>query len=261
VQGLSIYVEKPKIMDAETIFGFMGGCTNSGTGLFRMLLARNPNVSVLPTEGPNLTCFLPSDDRCNLPRRLFALYPDTYRLTEADLPGLNVDGILADWAKHWDVSKRVLFEKCPANATRMRLLQAAFPNTYFIGLIRNPYAVSEGIRRRRGHPLKDCAMQWHEANRLMLEDAAPLNHFLLLRYEDLTARVNETMRKVWSFFGIPPVRLDETEPLERHNITNVAQPVRNMNQLSIDNLSESDRRMVTKMCWPFAAQFGYEALA
>lgn len=129
-------------------FVLLGGCTNSGTGLVRILLSKHPNISVLPKEGPKLTILLPDDDRCNLPRRLFGLYPETYRLTEKDLPKFDFNKIFKDWSAYWDLNKPVLFEKCPANATRMRLLRAAFPHALFIGLIRNPYAVCEGIRRR-----------------------------------------------------------------------------------------------------------------
>lgn len=247
-------------MNASATLSFLGGCTNSGTGLFRMLVAKHPDVAVLSKEGPNATTLLPNDERCNLPRRLFGLYPATYRLTEADLPRFDFNAILRDWAEYWDTSKRVLFEKCPANATRMRLLQAAFPKARFIGLVRNPYAVSEGIRRRRGHDLHDCARHWTEANRIMLEDAAHLNHFLLIRYEDLTSSLPETMSKVWSFFGITPIALDEDEILDRHNITDVPQPVRNMNQLSLDALNGSERDAVRQVCRPFAEQFGYVAL-
>jgi hypothetical protein len=226
-----------------------------------MLIAKHPDVSALSKEGPNATPLLPNDDRCKLPRRLFALYPSTYRLTEADLLRFNFDGILRDWAEYWDTSKRVLFEKCPANATRMRLLQAAFPDARFMGIVRNPYVVCEGIRRRRGHPLEDCARHWREANRIMLEDAGHVNHFLLISYEYLTKSLNEAMEEVWSFLEIPPITLKENEVFDRHNITNTPQPVRNMNPHSIGALSESERQVIRGICWPFADQFGYAASA
>lgn len=254
-------LEIQTVFSLDAIFAFMGGCTNSGTGLFRMLLAKHPDVSVLPKEGPNVTVLLPNDDRCNLPRRLFALYPDTYRLTEADLQRFDFPRILVEWAEYWDTSKRVLFEKCPANAIRMRLLQAALPGSRFIGLARHPYAVCEGIRRRRGHALQDCAKHWVQANRIMLEDSSHLQHFLLIRYEDLTASPTQTMTKVCSFLNISAITLSKDEIVHRHNITNLPQPVRNMNALSLERLTPDEVDAMDGICWPFAERFGYVPLA
>ena len=242
-------------------FVFLGSCTNSGSGLVRMLLSEHPEMSVLPKEGPKLSLLLPDDDRCKLPPRLFGLYPQVYHLTEKHLSKFDFSKIFKDWSTHWDIGKHVLFEKCPANATRMRLLQAAFPNALFIGLVRNPYAVSEGIRRRRGHKIEDCAKHWQLANETMLKDAKYLNRFLLLRYEDLTEKPSATLEQIFSFIGIEKnITIDTSKPIERHNITEIPQPVRNLNKLSISRLSEDEIDIINKIDWPFAESFGYQCI-
>lgn len=241
-------------------FVFLGGCTNSGTGLVRILLGKHPKISVLPQEGPKLSTLLPDDDRCGLPRRLFGLYPEVYHLTEKDLPTLDFKRILQDWMPSWNLNKPVLFEKCPANATRMRLLQAAFPEALFIGLIRNPYAVCEGIRRRRHHKIGECAKHWLAANKTMLEDSKRLNKFILIKYEDLTEAPKATLRKIFEFAGIENTPIDTTARIKRHNITGKPQSVKNLNKLSIVNLSSENIGTINKTAWPFANRFGYKMI-
>jgi hypothetical protein len=140
----------------------------------------------------------------------------------------------------------------------MRMLQAALPNALFIGLVRNPYAVCEGIRRRRQHELDTCARQWRDANRTMLEDAEHLRHFLLVRYEDLVSAPAQTLATICAFVGISPVTLSPNEIFERQNITNAPQPIRNFNQMSFDKLNAAEIKTITDVCWPFAERFGYE---
>jgi hypothetical protein len=60
-----------------------------------------------------------------------------------------VPRLLFDWleALGTPLSPRIL-EKTTANAVRMRWLHQAFPRSAFIGVVRNGYAVAEGIRRK-----------------------------------------------------------------------------------------------------------------
>lgn len=69
---------------------------------------------------------------------------------------------------------------------RSRWLQEVFGHFYFIGLVRNGYAVCEGIRRRSGHYLEQGARHWNLSNKIMVQDSQFLNCFKLLTYEELT---------------------------------------------------------------------------
>jgi hypothetical protein len=238
---------------------FVGGCTNSGTGLFRMIMTKQPSLSFLPQEGPKLTVALPDDVRCGLPRRLFALFPDVYRLTELDVPRVDFAQVWRDWSPHWDLAKPVLFEKCPANALRMRFLQAVVPLARFVGIVRHPYGVCEGIRRRRGHSIALCAQQWVTANRFMRADAGAVDHFLLIRYEDMAASPSATVAAACQLAGLTAVQSSLDGVFERHNITNCPQPIRkDFNDLSRSALSATEVDEINRLCWPFAAEFGYE---
>src|SRR4051812_21132299 len=59
-----------------------------------------------------------------------------------------------EWAKNpkFDIAHpRVFLEKSPANVYRATMLQKHFPNSFFLLVTRNPYAVAEGVRRRMGY--------------------------------------------------------------------------------------------------------------
>ena len=72
---------------------------------------------------------------------------DLFRLTEED-DGPDPVRVKKEWGMRLNLKKSVSLEKSPPNSAKTRWLQAHFENSRFIGIIRDGYAVSEGITRK-----------------------------------------------------------------------------------------------------------------
>jgi len=171
--------------------------------------------------------------------RLWAIEEDHFRLDENSQSKININRVKRQWRAAIDQPERpVYLEKTPTNAARIRWLNKHFPNSYFVGIHRDGYAVSEGIRRKAGHPVNLGAKQWSRSNEIMLEDLEHVEHQILYRYETLVESVREHLDDIWRFIGLDPTVVSDAD-IERA----WGQPlssVNNKNQRSYDSLSASD---------------------
>ena len=131
---------------ADKTWVFLVGCYNSGTTLLAELLSQHPDISALSTEGHFITDQFVKDYDIGLPR-MWVEREDLFRLTEADT-GPDAIRIKKEWGMRLDLSKQVLLEKSPPNTAKVRWLQANFENAHFVAIVRNGYAVAEGITRK-----------------------------------------------------------------------------------------------------------------
>ena len=131
---------------------FIVGCYNSGTTLLHEILTNHPQIGYLPTEGHFLTDQLPSEHELDIPR-MWHLRKKLFQLESDDsLP--DATRIKREWSMRLkNRNSPILLEKSPQNGARMPWLQDNFENAHFIALIRNGYAVAEGIRRKHSHPI------------------------------------------------------------------------------------------------------------
>lgn len=240
---------------------FVVGCYNSGTELLMHLLGTHPDISSLPQEGQFLTDQFQSDYEFGLPR-MWVLREDLFRLTEADA-GPDVTRLKKEWLMRLDRSKPVFLEKSPPNGARTRWLQHHFENAHFIAIVRDGYAVAEGIRRkaepfhlRNGWPIELCARQWARSNEVLLEDAPHLKKILWVRYEDLAADPAGEVQRILEFLA-----LSSSIELQRSwRVHEKDEPISNMNPDSIARLSSDDRALITREAGPMLKHFGYETL-
>jgi hypothetical protein len=243
---------------------FVVGCYNSGTELLMNVLGSHPGIASQPTEGQFLTDQFYSDYQLGLPR-MWTMREDLFRLTEED-PGPDPVRLAKEWTMRLDRSRPVFLEKSPPNAARMRWLQAHFPAAHFICIVRNGYAVAEGIRRkaepfhmRNGWPLSLCARQWNRSNEIMVEDAGRLDRSLWITYEALAARPADVLGEVFGFLDLPqgPSSVDVGSAWAIHE---KEEPIRDMNDESIGRLTQEELRVVTREAEPMLRHFGYELL-
>ena len=240
---------------------FVVGCYNSGTTLLAEVIGAHPLISALPTEGQFLTDQFAADHELGL-GRMWVKREDLYRLTEAD-SGPDVHRLKKEWGMRLNTRKPILLEKSPPNAARTRWLQSNFENAHFIAILRNGYAVAEGIRRkgRPAHlerwPLEDCAYQWKRSNLVLEEDSKRLTNFMWVRYEDFTEDTAGTLAGIFDFLGI------RTEPgmdLAREwAIHERSEPIANMNAQSIRRLTPEDIAVIERVAGDTLAHFGYAA--
>jgi len=242
---------------------FLVGCYNSGTTLLAELLGQHPSISALPTEGHFITDQFVKDYDIGLPR-MWVDREDIFRLTEDD-KGPDPVRIKKEWCMRLDLARPVLLEKSPSNTAKMRWLQRHFENAHFIGIVRNGYAVAEGISRKaephhlaEGWPIEKSAWQWRRSNELMQQDAVHLKKFILISYEDLVSDTKGTLRRITEFVGVPG--FDDFELSRSWRIHEREEKVRDMNGESIQRLSRDQIEQINQVAGDMLDAFGYERM-
>lgn len=238
---------------------FIVACNNSGTSLLQSMLERTGEVSTMEHEGHRYTQVIVRANKKHY-ERVWSEYMDELRMGEDDsiecLPRL-----VHDWMGALSFPlKRIIIEKTTANAVRMLWLQKAFPNSYFIGLVRNGYAVTEGIRRKGKKSLDRGAKHWNIVNKIMLEDSKALDHYLELKYEDLVSKPVETSEKISQFLGISKHKIEKALQKEYRFETirgYEALKIEDMNKESIDRLDNNDKKIIYKYASEMLDYLGY----
>jgi len=246
---------------------FIIGCYNSGTTLLEKILTGHKSIAGLNDEGVILTNQLsrPEDFEYN---RIW--YPVASRLY-IDPKSPSAPNIAQTVKKHWshfyDKTKTVFLEKSISNALRIDFLNRFFSPASFIYIVRNGYAVAEGIRRKgdpqrfdriaeKNYPLAMCVRQWVESDRVITEALADKRH-LTIRYEELTENIHETMRNVCEFLKIKPFSADQLAG--KVSVHGRLRSVRNMNNASVANLTDDDIQMIRREAGEVLARYNYSA--
>lgn len=245
------------------------GCYNSGTTITQALLAAHPDISSLPKEGARFTSVLPTPEDLGWTRMWVRCQEHMEMGSEPD--PRKAARVRSDWAPWLDRSCLAHMDKSISNVTRVGWLENNFDNAYFIGIVRDGYCVSEGIRRK-GHPRKAPAQeignsysiqmagkQWVAANERVLEAAHSVERFMMIKYEDLIGDSVRTLAAIWEFLGLAAPQM-ETVPngliingqrfhLEKNNDTQ-----------SHARLSAEDIDRLTPVIGDMQQQLGYQLL-
>lgn len=254
---------------------FILGCCNSGTTILGRAIQTHSDVEGPEDEGP-LSSGWPKELTHHLCPQTFRMwahpifskgkecYPGdnlVYYLTEEALTGTLRTQVESFYRQFINNGKRVS-DHSPQLVLRARALQGIFSDAYYVIIVRNGYAVSEGIRRRRyldadrSHMsgfetrIEDAAVQWKEANRILLSyvDGNLLDRALLITYENLVNNTQVVLTKVFNFCHL--------------DITNYKFPVfdRDRNKEQISRLTEYDIETITRIAQPMLLHFGYEIM-
>lgn len=242
---------------------FLVGCYNSGTTLLSELLSQHPEISALSTEGHFITDQFVKDYDIGLPR-MWVDREDIFCLNEND-EGPDVIRLKKEWAMRLDLSKPVLLEKSPPNSSKTRWLQKNFENAYFVGIVRNGYAVAEGISRKanpkhliNSWPIEKSAHQWARSNEILEKDSKHLERFLWVSYEDLTDDISATLQKITDFVGIKD--FEDLNSEKRWSIHERDEKIRNMNEESISRLSSEKIDIINNIAKKMLTHFGYSKI-
>jgi hypothetical protein len=170
--------------------------------------------------------------------------------------------LLHDWMRDLPTPiHEVIVEKTPANTVRMEWLQTVFPRSYFIGLVRNGYAVVEGMRRKNRKPIEQSAHHWNLINEILIQQAAQVDHYLEIRYEDLTNNLIGTAEQLAKFLELGSDHFSAAMggQFSFETIVGVApQRIRNLNAESIASLTADDIETIRAKATPMLDYFGYE---
>ena len=200
-------------------FVFLAGLHRSGTTLLARLLAAHPEISgfsgtgVPADEGQHLQSVYPVAATYGGPGR-FGFAPESH-LTEASplASAENARAIFEQWAPHWDLERPVLLEKSPPNLLKTRFLQALFPRSAFVVIVRHPIPVSIPTARWRGTRRYDRMLEHRlRCHALFEADREHLERVHVLTYEQLVREPDGTLRGVFEFLGLDPI--SPSEPVE-----------------------------------------------
>ena len=196
--------------EPEHKFIFLCGLHRSGTTPLFHILRDHPEVSgfrdtgVPEDEGQHLQTVFPAARTFGGPGR-FGFAPQA-RLTEnsTTATAANRQKLFQEWSRHWDLSKPCLLEKSPPNLIRTRFLQALFPNSYFVVLMRHPIAACLATRKWAHSSLDSLVEHWLHCHKLFKLDSAHLKQVYVLKYEDLIRDTNAQLATIYEFLGLPP---------------------------------------------------------
>jgi hypothetical protein len=203
----------------EHRFVFLAGLHRSGTTLLARLLAAHPRVSGFSDtgapadEGQHLQGVYPSDHEYGRPGR-FGFAPEMH-LTETS-PLANEESALKlfeEWSPHWDLSRPLLLEKSPPNLIKTRFLQALFPSSSFVVIVRHPIPVSIPTAKWRGTRRYDRMFEhWLRCHALFEADREHLERVHVLQYEQLVQDPATVLRGVFEFLELDPI--PPSEPID-----------------------------------------------
>ncbi len=175
------------------------------------------------------------------------------------------------WTKSWQnnskyrtANPRLLFEKSPPNLLRASLLEKVFSDSYFIIMVRNPYAVAEGIRRRNKHSLDRCIKHWISASEKQIENIKTLKNQTWFTYEQLCEDPQSIKKQLIEF--IPKLDdLDMNRSVKVHSIQGTIESgIKNYNAEQISKLSTDDISLINSYLekhQDVLHYFGYQLLS
>jgi hypothetical protein len=193
-------------------FVFLAGLHRSGTTLLARLLAAHPQVSGFSDtgapadEGQHLQSVYPSDHEHGRPGR-FGFAPEMH-LTESS-PLVSEESALRlfdEWAPHWDLSRPVLLEKSPPNLLKTRFLQALYPASSFVVIVRHPIPVSIPTAKWRGTRRYDRLFEhWLRCHALFEADREHLERVHVVKYEQLVSDPATVLQGIFEFLDLEPI--------------------------------------------------------
>jgi hypothetical protein len=139
----------------------------------------------------------------------FGFHPEAH-LTETSplVTDQNRAKLFSEWCNYWDLEKTYLLEKSPPNIIRTRFLQAMFPDSYFIILMRHPLAVSYATRawyrkyRIDWRRLSRIFEHWLICHELFQQDRPHLRNTMVVKYEQFVSEPNLWVNKLQSFLNL-----------------------------------------------------------
>jgi sulfotransferase family protein len=187
---------------------FVCGLQRSGTTMLYRYLGEHPSISALQgtprpaNEGQHNQSVYPADEYHSKAGR-FAFRPEA-RFTEASplVSEANRDRLIEEWSRYWDMSAPLLMEKSPPNLIRMRFLQALFPGSSFVVIMRHPIPTSLATQKWSNTKPHKLIEHWLRAHELMAGDIPHVDRVHVLRYEDLVAGPDAELARCFGFLGL-----------------------------------------------------------
>lgn len=209
-------------------FVFICGLHRSGTSVLFRSLRDHPDISGFENtgsfedEGMHLqSVYMPSGAYGGA--GAFGFHPEAHLTEESPLvTPENREKMFGEWSPYWDLTKKYLLEKSPPNIIRTRFLQAMFPESSFIVMMRHPLAVSYATRAWYRHfrinwrSLSSIVEHWLVCHEIFMKDRNSLrNRPLIIKYEHFVAEPQRWVGRVHQMLGL------ETHPTHQKILSHV----------------------------------------
>jgi len=246
-----------KIVRPVVVFG----CCNSGTTILWQTLMGHPGLSGPDVEDQDIED-MPRSMTHFLGKATFRLsaHPKfglSYYVTEQDHDKKDAQKLREIYQRFLTTGTRLVV-KSPTHTLRARLIQTYFPDAYFVAIVRNGYAVSEGIVRKRKYDsdrpqfqglattIEEAAEQWFRANVVVVSHQKFLHNYLIIRYEDLVREPEAILHLVLDHCGLDKTRVSVPVFKQDHN------------QNQIARLAPEEIDTITRIAGPMLHHFEYE---
>jgi hypothetical protein len=198
---------------------FLAGLHRSGTTLLARLLAAHPEISgfsgtgVPADEGQHLQTVYPAASVYGGPGR-FGFAPESHLIEASPLVSeQSARTLFEQWSPHWDLARPILLEKSPPNLLKTRFLQALFPGSAFVVIVRHPIPVSVPTAKWRGTRRYGPLLEhWLRSHALFEADRERLGRVHVLSYEQLVGDPEGVLRGIFEFLEVEPI--PPSEPVE-----------------------------------------------
>ncbi|MFP4123919.1 MAG: sulfotransferase family protein [Coleofasciculus sp.] len=195
-------------------FLFIGGLHRSGTSLLAQTLSKHPQISgfdntgAMEDEGQWLQSVYSPAKVYGGPGR-FCFNPSSFLDEASDLVSPeNAQMLWQQWQPYWDLNQPVLLEKSPPNLVRSRFLQAMFPNSWFIMVLRHPIPVSYATQKWSQTSIYSLIEHWLIGHERFKRDQGFLQNVLILNYEDFIDHYSEILPKIYDFVGVDNIEIN-----------------------------------------------------
>ena len=243
---------------------FIVGCYNSGTTLLNQILADHPQISGLPDEGVMLTDQLVKPEDFGWRRMWYKCEGD---MESAGPKSESVSTLKRHWS-HFYEDKEFLIEKSISNTCRIPFFEENFKPAYFIHIVRNGYAVAEGIQRKAAiipgnpysnlekYPIELCINQWVRSLDVVESHKNKVNHFLEISYEAMTENPQVVLQEIADFIGVKSFEKDYFK--SSFLVHEKESKIRNMNSNSFKRLSDEDFSTINQLAKNHLLKHGYK---
>jgi hypothetical protein len=215
---------------------------NSGSTLLHDLIATSSSVATLPTEGQFHHNFVgPDPIKLNV-KHFFTIKEETFKNKKNYEWSIIKNSWNGSWKKN-NNNASIFLQKSPTDIVRAEMLLEQFSDARFIMMIRNPYAVVEGILR--GNPdalIEDAAQHALRCLEIQLENSEKYQNDLVLRYEDLTEDTENVVNNIMNYLQINDISYQQ-----EFSIKGYCSRIKNMNIEQIKRLTDTQIKSINKI--------------
>jgi len=260
---------------------FIVGLSRSGTKLIRDLINNNNFVSL-----PNIEShFLPKilgDEKISLNNAIEIISKSLFvqRFPKNDFPSIEllegsekienkiqlVEAILKyygniDENQKWN-DNVIWGDKTPSYLRHLELLDTCFPESKFIHIIRDPRDRALSVNLTWGKSMERATELWRSEIQKASEWRSKKDHYLEIKYEDLTNDPISVLKSTCDFLGIDfsEQMLTLNKPSEKYGKSSRLKSVNKTNTQKFEVLKPSQIKRLEEIAFPVMKELGYKII-